>query len=117
MIGGCESPVETFKPEGSAAVVFAPGEKRQTLKAALANVVTVTLPAGASGTAWQIAQHDPRFLKLHADFQPPPRPAEGTTVSFVALTQGTTRLRFVLVPADARAATPLDHRELVVTIE
>jgi hypothetical protein len=116
-LGGCEHPVETFKPEGSAEVAFAATEQRQTLRASLANVVTVTLPPAAPATVWQIALHDTRFLKLHADLQPGRAPGGGTVVSFVALTQGTTRLRFVLVPARAEAAAPLDHRELVVTIE
>ena len=116
-ITGCESSNGALKFSGSVAVSLEAAEKRGRVTARLANLVAITLPPAPPGFEWQLAFHDTRYLKQHTGILLPQNPSEGSTVSFVAVTTGSTRLRFLLLPVTpGRAVDPLDQQELIVTI-
>ncbi len=114
---GCRTTTAVVKPKGTVAVTLEAAKKSTSINATVANLVVVTLPPIDPGQAWQISYHDPRFLKQVREIQAGASPDAGPTVSFLALNQGRTRLRFVLLPsATARVADPIDHQELIVTL-
>lgn len=119
ILSGCGSRVNTVTPQGESAVTLDADSKRTTHTAKYANRITVTLPPADLAThRWEISFHDARFLKQLTEFQPPKSPDAGASIGFLATRTGTTRIRFVLLPSgNAREATPIDGRDLVLTIE
>lgn len=119
MCGACATRVETVTPKGEAPVTLRIPGRRTNHTAQFANRITITMPVENPAThRWSIALHDDRFLKQLTDVLPPKEAETGQTISFLAVRSGTTRLRFVLLPAGSnREATPIAAHELVVTIE
>ena len=116
-VTSCETPSGVIKPRGTVSVSLDGVKKRGSITVALANLLAITMPPVKPGLVWQISYHDPRYLKQHSNFTAPTSPETGSTVSFVALVPGATRLRFLLVPADAgRSVDPVDQQEIIVTI-
>ena len=88
---------------------------RATVK--LANEVTLVLrPARAPGYVWQIAQHNANTLQQVKDIG---TNAEGeTTVAFLTLRSGLTRILFTLIPANSpNESQPADVEEVQLQIE
>lgn len=118
----CRSAVVPVKASGEAPVALNPAAKRTEHSAKVANRITVTLPATNPATqVWAISFHDARYLRQTTDIVPPSGSTAAATVSFLALqpTPGrTTRVRFVLLPAESgREATPIDTHDLVLKID
>ncbi len=112
--GGCASG-PAIKPEGQVAITLDGAKKAGALSMRVANLLVLTLPPGRDGHAWQIAFHNTTMLKL---MSPPQIGADGRTrVSFLALRGGGTRLKFLLVPANAAAtAEPVDQQDIQLSI-
>ncbi len=112
--GGCASTPE-LKPDGQVAITLDGVKKTGALSLRVANVLALTLPPGREGHVWQIAFHNTSMLKL---MHPPKVDADGRTrVSFLALRLGGTRLKFLLVPANAGAsAAPVDQQDVQLSI-
>ncbi len=112
--GGCASG-PAIKPEGQVASTLDGVKKAGALSMRIANVLALTLPPGREGYVWQIAFHNTSVLKL---MSPPQIGADGRTrVSFLALRGGGTRLKFLLVPANAAAtAEPVDQQDIQLSI-
>jgi hypothetical protein len=114
---GCENAKPAFTPNGAVAVPLDAAKQRGSVTVRLANLVTFAMPPTAPGLVWQISFHDTRYLKQHTDFTPPQTPGAGATVSFVAVSMGTTRLRFVLVPVSLdRSVESVAQQNIVVEI-
>jgi hypothetical protein len=114
---GCESTNAVMKPTGEVAVPLDATKKRGAVNVRLANLLTFTMPPAAPGLNWEISFHDTRFLKLQTPVLPPKVAGEGSTVTFMAINLGTTRLRFVLVPVStAQAVAPVDQQDINVVI-
>jgi hypothetical protein len=114
---GCETAQAPLKPSGEVAVPLDASKKSGSVTVRLANVVTFTMPPAAPGFVWEISFHDTRFLKQQTEFLPPKEAGAGSTVTFMATNLGTTRLRFVLVPAsNDRSVSPIDRQDIAVTI-
>ena len=106
-----------MKPSGEVAVPLDATKKRGSVRVQLANLITFTMPPAAPGFGWEIAFHDPRFLKQRTEILPPKVAGEGSTVAFLATNVGATRLRFVLVPVSTdRSVLPIDQQDIAVTI-
>ncbi|MBM3855273.1 MAG: hypothetical protein FJ399_19315 [Verrucomicrobia bacterium] len=113
----CASGPAPLKPRGAVAVKLDAAKKRSTVQAGLANLVTITMPPARPGFAWQISFHDSRYLKQQTDFTPPAAADAGPAISFLAINNGNTRLRFVLVPASTNLGVdPVDQQEVVFSI-
>lgn len=105
-------------PTGESALVLSSDATRTTLATKPGHRITLTLPVPrAADHAWQIAWHDPRYLRPLVT----PAPGGDTTgpvLRFLALRPGNTRLRFALLPVQAvREAIPADLQEVVLRIE
>lgn len=117
VLAACTSAPPRIESHGTTPVVLTESQKSTTLTVELHHTVKVVLPPPREpGLAWQISFHDARFLQqqneITATSDAPP------SVSFLAVREGRTRLRFVLLPATpARAVDPVDHQEVVLTIE
>ncbi len=115
--GGCAFGPAAVKPRGSSAIVLDTEEKSTAVEVKYEYLVKVTLPPIDPGLVWQIAFHDPRYLKQMHEIRPGEGPGAGATVTFLAISMGRSRLHFLLLPrAGAREADPIDRRELVLTI-
>ncbi len=112
--GGCSS-APAVKPDGQVAITLDGVKKVGALSLRIGNVLVLTLPPGREGHVWEFAFHNPGALKL---MSPPKIGADGRTqVSFLALRGGATRLKFLLVPADAGAsAAPVDTQDVQLSI-
>lgn len=119
-LAGCGTTKPTeMKALGSVTVKVDASNRRTVAKMQFANEVTLVLPpAHPPGYVWQISAHDSRFLKQRTEITAAADPAKGSTVSFLALRMGVTRLRFVLVESAVKAETdPTDFREVELTIQ
>lgn len=115
---GCGSGAPAVKAKGTVTVPLDAAKKRVSINASVANIVTLVMPPSPPGHVWQIAFHDTRFLKQQTEFVPPRTPEEGYSVSFLALSFGTTRLRFVLVPVSTGGpVNPVDQQDLIIRIQ
>ena len=116
---GCSTRSTKVEPLGESPVTLKANSKRTEHAAKLGHRVTITLPGGDHDThVWKISYHDMRYLQQLTDITPTKAATTGATVSFVTARPGTTRLRFVLVPANAgREATPIDAHDLELTIK
>ncbi len=113
----CETATKEIKPKGTVSVSLDGVKKRGAIRISLVNLLAITLPPAKPSLAWQISFHDPRFLKQHTDIMAPASPDQGATVSFIAVSPGATRLRFLLVPVSAgQSVDPVDQQEIMVTI-
>lgn len=88
---------------------------RATVK--LAHEVTIVLrPPRTPGYVWQIAQHNSAALRQKTEVAT--NPAGETTVAFLTLRTGLTRIMFALVPPNGPAeAEPADVEDVQLTIE
>ncbi len=119
-LAGCGTPTPPeIKAVGSATVTVDATNRRTSARVALANEVTLVLPpANPAGYVWQISAHDSRFLKQRTEITADADPEKGSTVAFLALRLGLTRIRFVLVKsAGQREIDPVDFREVELTIQ
>lgn len=117
-LAACVSAPPVIKPSGMVAAVLDPEKKSSALTMRANHLLTITLPPSAPGHAWQIAFHDPRYLKQMTELKPADVAEVGTTISFVAINIGRTRLRFLLAPIGSdREVRPIDQQELVLTIQ
>ena len=119
-LAGCSTPKSAeLKAVGSATVRVDPENRRTLAKVRLANDVTLVLPpANPPGYVWLIAAHDSRFLHQRTEIMTAADPAKGSTVTFIAVRLGVTRLRFVLVESAEKTETnPTDFREVELTIQ
>lgn len=119
-LAGCDTTQSTeIKALGSVTVKVDPLNRRTVAKMPFANEVTLVLPpAHPPGYVWQISAHDSRFLQQRTEITAAADPAKGSTVSFLALRMGVTRLRFVLVESAVKTETaPTDFREVELTIQ
>lgn len=119
VLAGCSSGGNSPTPTGEASISLSTTARRTVQTVKLDNVVIIALPPANSTThAWQIAQHDGRYLQQTSDVVPAAGKDDRATVTFIAARTGTTRLRFLLLPlAAGRQADPLDGHELVLTIQ
>jgi hypothetical protein len=116
LAAGCAS--TALKPGGTVTLTVDAAKKQDTVAVPLTHVIELTLPAAAPGLAWQIALHDPRYLKQQTEFVPSKTPGGGPTISFIALALGSTRLRFLLTPVNGGGGVePLADLELLVRIQ
>lgn len=117
-LNGCAAskPVE-IKPNGTVEVTLDAAKKSGSITVKLANLITFTMPPADPSLEWQISFHDTRYLRQYSEFMPPKEPGAGSTVSFLAMSGGSTRLRFVLVPiSESRSVRPQDQQEVRITI-
>jgi len=114
---GCNTGPKRIQPTGEVAANLTAEKKSTELEASAGNRIKITFPPTAAGHAWQISFHDTRYLKQMSEIQPGPAPDTGPSISFLALARGRTRLRFMLLPATReRTAAPVDHQEVVLSI-
>jgi hypothetical protein len=112
---GCGAPKVNLTPTKILTLKLDDEKKSVIVNTRIQNLITLVLPPGPEGYLWQISFHDPRFLKQMTPLKPAAGPEEGATISFLVVTGGRTRLRFVLVPANVGAgATPVNQHEVVV---
>ena len=116
---GCVEPVVKIKMSGSAKVTIDGTTKQTPGRALLGNEVTIVLPPPSQpGYVWQITAHNSRFLRQLSLIKPIGDPAGESTVSFLAIQVGTTRVRFALVESGNKAEmSPVDMQEVVLAIE
>jgi len=113
---GCGTPA--IKPKGKASIVLQGTEPRSEHGARYLDAITITLPPAPRGYVWDLAMHNANFLKQTGNFAPPATPDAGPSITFIAITEGATRLRFLLLPAGAgRETRPVDMRELLIEID
>lgn len=120
ILSGCTSRPPEIKPNKTVPVMLEAGKKLTTVEVGIQNLITLTLPPAEPGQAWQIAFHDPGYLKQTTEIKPAVMAGGGATVSFVVLRIGIgrTRLRFLLVPlAGGREARPVDQLEIILSIQ
>lgn len=112
--GGCATG-PAIKPEGQVAITLDGVKKAGALSMRVANLLALTLPPGREGHVWQIAFHNTSVLKLMSPIQVG---ADGRSrVSFMAIRGGGTRLKFLLLPANAGAtAEPVDQQDIQLSI-
>lgn len=114
-VTGCGTPA--IKASRTMAVTMEAETKTRTIEVKPMTQLDLTLPTVDAGFVWQISFHDARYLK---QVQPPTPGAAGvgSTVSFITLNPGRTRVRFLLLPKSAgREASPVDQQEIVMTIQ
>ena len=116
-LAGCTS-APALKPRGTIPVQVEGEQKSVSVTARVEHVVAITLPPAGVGQRWDLVFHDSRFLKQLSELEPAPSADGRPGVTFFVLRTGRTRIRFALLPATAtRVATPVDQREIVLTIE
>lgn len=115
---GCAEPVMKIKTSGSAKITIDGTTKQTSGKALLGNEATIVLPAPSKpGYVWQITAHNSRFLRQLSLIKPVGDPAGESTVSFLAILAGTTKIRFTLVESDNKAElSPVDIQEVALAI-
>ena len=119
-LAGCGTPrPPEIKAVGSVTVTVDASNRRTMARVPFASDVTLALPpAKPAGYVWQISAHDTRFLKQRTEITAAADPESGSTVSFLAVRAGVTRIRFVLVESAGRAETdPVDFREVELAIQ
>lgn len=113
---GCGTP--GIKPKGKVDIVLEGPQPRSEHGARYLDAITITLPPAPRGYVWDLAMHNANFLKQTGNLTPPATPGGGATITFIAVTQGATRLRFLLLPENrGREAKPVDMRELLIEID
>jgi hypothetical protein len=118
VLSGCYTRIKKVEPTGDSPVTLKANSKRTEHTAKLGHRVTITLPVDRPAHVWTISYHDMRYLQQLTEITPLKNGSSGATVSFVTARPGKTRLRFVLVPANAgREVTPIDAHDLELTIE
>ncbi len=116
-LAGCATRLPPRVVAGKMTVRTDPAVKPTRATVKLANEVTIVLrPARVPGYVWQIAQHNSNTLKQVKDIT---TNAEGeTTVAFVTLRSGTTRVLFTLLPANnPNESQPADVEDVQLQIE
>lgn len=114
-VAGCGTPA--IKATRTMAVTMETETKTRTIDVKPLTQIDLTLPAVDANFVWQISFHDARYLQQVQPLKPGAAGA-GTTVSFIALSAGRTRVRFLLLPKSAgREASPVDQQEIVMTIQ
>ena len=117
-VTGCATSTSPPKPNKTVAVQLDASKKSWAFNARVLNLLTITLPPAAANHLWQISFHDPRYLKQMSEIKSPANTEAGTTISFLVLNTGRTRLRFVLVPPNSDGAvTPIDQQEIIFTVQ
>jgi hypothetical protein len=116
---GCVSAPPEVVITGRVTVTGDPTRRPNRARAGLANEVTVILPpAGPGGYVWRIAQHSADTLKQLTDIVPAKGGTGESTIAFLALRSGLTRLMFTLVPpAEQSEVEPAGLLEIHLTIE
>jgi len=99
-------------------LVFEPKERKTTVTVERGQELKIVLPTSDADHVWQIVADDLRYLKKTSDIIVAPGDATaGASVTFLPVRNGHTRLSFVYVkPAETGEATPLDVRDIAVTI-
>lgn len=116
--GGCVSHPPELVPSGTATVKLDREHKVSAFAVKRLNLLVLTLPPTDAEHRWAISFHDTRYLKQMSEIQPAAPPDSGVSISFLALTPGRTRLRFLLLPIrKARSVDPIDQQEFVLTID
>ncbi len=114
-VTGCGTPA--IKASRTMAVTMEAETKTRTIDLKPMTQLDLTLPAVEAGFVWQISFHDARYLQ---QVQPLTAGATGvgSTISFITVRVGRTRVRFLLLPMSAgREASPIDQQEIVMTIQ
>lgn len=114
-VTACGTPA--IKASRTMAVVMEAETKTRTIEVKPMTQLDLTLPVVDAAFQWQISFHDARYLK---QVEPLKAGAAGvgSTVSFITLNAGRTRVRFLLLPKSAgRESSPVDQQEIVMTIQ
>jgi hypothetical protein len=122
LAAGCGTGSANLKPKKTVAITLDPAKKTFTATARPLTQIDITLPPAEPGQVWQIAFHDPRYLKQLHEIKPSAAPGAGATVSFITAEVGMvvirTRVRFLLMPRSGeREMAPIDQQEFVLTIQ
>lgn len=112
LVGAAAPPVK------SPPLIFEPKEKKSTVTVERGQELKVMLPTSDADHIWQIVADDLRYLKKTSAITAVPGDATaGASVTFLPVRNGHTRLSFVYVKrTDATESTPLDVRDIAVTI-
>ena len=115
---GCATTPPELKPNGKVTITVDAAVRPTRATAKLGNEIVIVLPPpDPAGYRWQIAQHNANILKQLTEIVPG-GPAGESTISFMAIRSGGTRLLFALVPANAgNEVEPAGVQEIQVFIE
>jgi hypothetical protein len=118
LVAGCASRPD-YTPNATVAIKVLGNNQRTVASAQVGNEIKVELPPpDPSGYVWEISALDTRYLKQRTEVLPLAGAAGPWSVSFFALHDGRTRIRFVLVPPTKETEKPTaDLEEVVITIE
>ena len=118
LAGGCETKRGLPTPIGVQTVILDPEFSDGALSVGLGMQLDLALPPVTEpGHVWQIVHNDTRYLRPLNELAPPSEDFGRSIAKFHAMRMGRSVLRFLVVPAaPVREARPVDHYDIVVTI-